>query len=470
MPLTDLSHPDTRLRERWNAQLRHGADGTPKLPPAFVAEAGPRVWIIDVREDDELTGPQGHIPGVWRVPMAAIGEVARKLPAFAPVVLVCSDGARSMAAARYLLALGQTTVAAMAGGMAAWRSEGYGASRDPASVERSLAAPAPGHGSDRRPLDAGGKKGPLTREAIEEHVGDPAKVRRVKLAAVLLASQTMCVDGREDRAIIGTPGGDSGELLLGLAAVEQLTGRRVDVGHVPTLSRAFADTFGGIYLHTDNYALNALARALRADPRLSGAVESLHNIDDWMAFLRRPPAALQEALLEHLLQPDHIGCGHLKLALQNPDVYGIRVELLTAYFRDFYTQLWRGAPDLVWTVLGGKHAEGAVVNVTLEGELWPFSQVPMLTPSVGGSQMFVNHPQVVAYMRAQVARFYESRANNLLPLGKGDGDKLTEAIPELGGVQAGETLRALAGGLPTFAIHFMPDGTISVSEGEPIPG
>ena len=61
------------------------------------------------------------------------------------------------------------------------------------------------------------------------------------------------------------------------------------------------------------------------------------------------------------------------------------------------------------------------MNVTMEGELQPFSEVPMIAPSIGGTQMFVNHPQVVTYLREQTAHFLITKVNHLLPLGKGVG-------------------------------------------------
>ncbi len=470
MPLSDLSNPDILLRENWLAQLRHGADGTPLLPPAFVAEAGPRVWIIDVREDDELTGALGHIPGVSRMPLPRVGEVAKALTAYTPVVLVCSDGERSSTGVRYLSALGMTTVAALDGGMVHWRAKGYAVSRDSLVIDRVLKKPAPGHGSDGRLLSGKSKEKHLSREAIEAHLGDPSKVRRVKLGAFLLATQTSCVDGREDRAIIGTPGGDAGELLLGLAAVETVTKREVSLDKVPELARAFADTFGGIYLHTDNHALNRLARSLRSDDRLAAAVEPLRTIDDWERFLRKPPESLRAALLEHLCQPDHVGCGHLKLSLLNPEDYQVRGALITSFFEAFYTGLWQGAPDLAWVVLGGDHAEGAVVQVTQEESLQPFTEVPMIAPSIGGVQMFVNHPEVVAYLREQTAHFLVHRIGALLGVTETEQGALLEQIPQIGAAQAGATLKELAAGLPVFDAHFGRDGRVKVTEAGHIEG
>lgn len=464
MPLSDLSNPDVLLRERWAAQRRSGTDGTPLLPSSFVAEAGPRVWIVDVRDPQELLGPLGHIPGVWRMPMDRIADVASVLTAYTPIVLVCSDGVRSSTGARYLSSLGMTTVAALDGGMIGWKANGYGVSRDETIAERVLSHPAPGHGSDGRLLGGMSQKKHLSKAAIEAHLGDPAKVRRVKLAAFLLATKTSCVDGREDRAIIGTPGGDAGELILGLAAVESVISQEVPPEHISGLAQAFADTFGGIYLHTDNHALNRLTRSLRSDERLADSVAGLKTIEHWERFLRRPPEPLRSALLEHLVQPDHVGCGHLKLALTNPEAYRVRPALVRNFFEAFYRGLWNGSPDLHWVVLGGEHAEGAVVQVTLEEELQPFSAIPMIAPSIGGVQMFVNHPQVVGYLRQQTAHFLANRVGRLLNLPADAEEQLLTRIPEIGDVQAGATLAALAGGLPIFEAHFDLAGRVMVRE------
>lgn len=469
MPLTDLSNLDVRLRNHWDSELQRTADGAPTLPPSFVATAGPRVWLVDVRDDAELTGSDGHVPGVSRAPFRELGEVASRLPPETPVILICDDGARSSIGARFLAQLGMTSVASMQGGMRRWRAEGFVASRTPKVLSRRLEAPKAGAGSDGRLLNlpAGDRK--LSKERIIEHVGDLANVRWAKLASVLVNRQTTCVDGREDGAIIGTPGGDAGELLLGLTASEQVGNTKVDLSKVPDLVRAFADTFGGLYLHTDNHALNRLARALRADNRLEWAVSHLTTVSQWVKFLRRPPEVLRGAVLEHMLKPEHVGCGHIKLALMNADTYGIRPELITAFFSSFFQGLWEGASDLTWVVLGGDHAEGAVVNVTVEGELGPFSPVPLVAPLSGGVQMFVNHPQAVGYLRRQSARFLSGPVSNLLPTGPKDHKNLLEAIPELGGAQTLATLKALAAGLPVFEARFEPGGGLEVTQGDSIP-
>jgi len=469
MPLSDLSKPEVLFRETWDAHARRSADGTPILPASFVARADARVWTVDVREDHELTGPHGHVPGTLRYPLAKIGDLHTLLPTSTAVVLVCDDGRRSGTAARYLTELGMSYVAAMDDGMSGWRTQGYVVSRDPAARSRHVTIPAPNTGSDGRPLVAAAGDRHLDGDRILEHLGEAMNVTRVKLAGLLTASKTSCVDGREPRASIGTPGGDAGELVLGLAAAEKVGGATLDLGNMGTITQAFADAFGGIYLHTDNHAVNRLVQTLRGDPRLESAVAGRNTIAEWETFLRRPPIEVREALLEHLGDPSHVGCGHLKLALNNPDTYGIRPEIVRHFFRAFYEALWAGASDFEWVVLGGDHAEGAVVNVTQEGDLTPFAEVPMVAPSIGGVQMFVNHPEVIGYLRQQTAHLLHGRLGHLVSLGKTDAAGLAGTIGEMGGEQAMATLKALAAGLPLFDAHFGLDGKVSVTQSGSIP-
>ncbi|CAN0544612.1 unnamed protein product, partial [Laminaria digitata] len=172
MPLSDLSKPEVLFRETWDAHARRSADGTPILPASFVARADARVWTVDVREDHELTGPHGHVPGTLRYPLAKIGDLHTLLPTSTAVVLVCDDGRRSGTAARYLTELGMSYVAAMDDGMSGWRTQGYVVSRDSGARSRHVTIPAPNTGSDGRPLVAAVGDRHLDGQRILAHLGE----------------------------------------------------------------------------------------------------------------------------------------------------------------------------------------------------------------------------------------------------------------------------------------------------------
>lgn len=166
------------------------------------------------------------------------------------------------------------------------------------------------------------RSGPHDAAAIAEHLADPASVRWVSAHELLGAGTQGCIDGRATSPVVGTPGGDAGELVLALAALEQATGDGVDLDHVDRLFAAYTEEFGRFYLHTDEHALEALEHRLAEDPRFAAVKGSLHGVDAIEELVRRPPPALQPALLDHLTAPEAVGCGHLRLAMQNPEEYG----------------------------------------------------------------------------------------------------------------------------------------------------
>ena len=109
-------------------------------------------------------------------------------------------------------------------------------------------------------------------------------------------------------------------------------------------------------------------------------------------------------------------------------------------------------------MLGGDHGEGAVVEVHVEGELWPYTRIPLLSPMFEGMQMFVLHPQVSNYLRRQRAAFLAHELSDL----RLDEAKLAETICELGARQLGATASRLAGGLPMIEVRFNRRGEYSV--------
>lgn len=430
------------------------AAGVPRVATEFVAEQGQLVRILDVRDEAALTGPLGHIPAATHVPLECIGDVPKVLEPSTCVVLVSERGGRAGVAARMLEELGMQRVAAMEGGMIAWKQLGFTTLRDAASYRKTLVALQPGIGRDGRPLVSVEPGTQLTAHHIAEHVGESTSVRWVKLGAFLLHGKRSCVDGRDSAGVIGTPGGDAGELLLALAAIERLESKQFSGADVERILLEHVDTFGRFYMHSDVGAMNKLiVEGYRQDPRIAPHIKHVDSATDWRAFHLRPPEHLRAAILEHVTRPEVMGCGHLRFAM-TVDSYHVRPALSRAFLEAFHRLRWAGAPELDWTVLGGAHAEGAVVNITVDGSLHSYTRVPLVAPNVGGVQIFVNHPQVTSFLRRELAAsLCESRAS------AADEQALTAAIEELGALQGTQTLVRLANGLPVFEIRFTHDGT-----------
>lgn len=78
--------------------------------------------IIDVRGNDEFTGPLGHIPGALNIPLSDIPTRLSEIQACAgnPIILVCRTDKRSAQAARLLAESNMQHLHVLRGGMEGW--------------------------------------------------------------------------------------------------------------------------------------------------------------------------------------------------------------------------------------------------------------------------------------------------------------------------------------------------------------
>lgn len=447
IPEIGAAHPAERMfRVNWITAEFRSPSGIPLLTADYVSRLGRAVRLVDLRTEEEIAGPLGYIPGSDWLPEETAHAALAALPDDDPVVLISRGGERAGALAFRLEQQGKRFVAALFGGVLAWRQVGLSTSRDREILGRpGVLRPARASWESSKKI--------LTRGDIEAHLGDARSLRWLKIAALLVSGRLSCVDGRDDSGVMGTPGGDAGEFLLSLAALERVTGKALDDATLHALLLRRLDAFGRFYFHTDVTASNALIGALRADRRFDATLANVSGPLEWRRFMESPPESVREALIEHMSVPAHLGCGHLRLALTNPDRYGVRPALIGAFLRSFLSLRWQGHEDNEIAVLPGGHAEGAVVNVVVDHEVDAFSRIPLVSPMAEGSQMFINHPQVSGFLRSQVARFLQ-RQGDLVALGRGGERELNEAIEAMGATQLGHTLSALAQGLPIFELRF----------------
>jgi len=453
-PIGSVPPAERMLRANWLSHVEHSTSGSPLVWPEFVARQGSSVRLIDVREADELVGPLGHIPGVDWVPQDQVLSLVGRVGKDDLVVLVSRAGERSAPLAKQLSAQGMRYVASMVGGMVSWKYLGFQTARDAAILARR---------DQLRAMSASPEvEHPLSAGAVEAHLGDPTSLRWMRVAALALHGRQSCVDGRDETGVIGTPGGDSGELLLGLAALERVTGSKLSSVQVQAIFTRRLETFGRFYLHGDIHAANALIDSMRTDHRLDAAIDKVRDSQTWRSFFNAPPPHVREAILEHMLNPKHVGCGHMRLAMLSPEVYGARRELVDSLLRCFYRSRWNGAVETEYEVLAGAHQEGAVVNIRVEDPVRSFSMIPLVSPTANGNQMFVNHPQVSARQREELAHFL-SLQSDVADVARTHAPILIEEIGQLAGIQLLETLTRLAPGLPIYDVEFGRQGTFHVT-------
>lgn len=449
---------------------RSGA-GTNEVTPAWLAEHHCEVRVVDVREPEERTGALGHIAGAEHVPLRSLLEAAAAWRRDEPVVLVCRSGRRTARAVETLEAIGFRHAAHLAGGMVAWRAGGYFTTRSEAGGGAPGAAhPSPGERAIGGPAHAAHAahaihptppRRPVSAEDLRAFMSDPTTVHWLPAAALMLTGTESCIDGRDDHPVLGTPGGDAGELVLALSALETVSGRRIDESRLAALFEAYAEAFGRFYLHTDRHALHRLAESLRADARFTDAGALVANEHAVEALVRQPPPALARPLLDHLVAPEHVGCGHLRLMLQHPAEYGVRREVVEGVLRAAFRRGWRWPEALHFVVLDGDHDERAVVRVVLEREVHAYTRVPTIAPHAHGIGLFVYHPQVAAFVRRENASFLlehemELVGRHVLP------ERFQRVVSVLADHQLETTRRHLAAELPVYDLHFDGRGHASV--------
>lgn len=436
-----------------NEDLRDGLvfdrspGGVPEVDAAWLLEEHCNVRVVDVREASERFGPLGAIPWGTHVPLDQLLEAAARWDPDEPIVLVCRSGRRTARGVRMLEDIGFSRVASLAGGMLIWRAHHDGDASYP------LTSRPPMRETEATPPESAHVAGPLDRAAVLSALRDESQVRWVKAAGLLMQGTQSCVDGREPRPVVGTPGGDAGELLLALAALERVSGEEVVADRVGPIVDAFISAFGRFYIHTDTHALEALGHHFSSE--LSADLTA-DDADAMEAFVRHPPRHLEEPLLDALTDARHVGCGHLRLVLTHDEEYGVREDLTRTLLREVYLRLWRGdAIDFV--VLEGEHHEGAVVNVLLDREVHAFTRVPTVSPRVGSVALFINHPQVSAWLRGQNARFF-FEIDPWLHQSDERRARFLETLSELGDAHLRITLGYLAAEIPVYEAHVSEDG------------
>jgi len=401
-----------------------------------------RVRIVDVRQHAELEGELGRIARSEWAPLEALETHAARWSTHEPIVLVDRSGRRASHAQQQLVGLGFQRVASLTGGMLAWRSEGLPAALGAIAIagvdEATSEAIEPVAGVDR----------------VRTRLADPSKIQWVTVASILGAGTEQCIDGRAGGPIVGTPGGDTGELALALSALEHTARREVPIAAVAPTLAAYAQGFGRFYMHTDVHALTRLANVLMEDPRFAQArAEGRLTPETIEAFVRQPPVELEGALLEQLTRPEHVGCGHLRLMLEHPSEYGARRELVEAVVRESYRLGWAHPELLSFAVLEGEHEESAVVRVWLDQPIHAYTRVPTFPAASGESTaFFVAHPEVSAFLRRELGSFLVENATEL-GLRAPDVVPFQHELEALADRQVAATLRHLAREVPVYDVH-----------------
>lgn len=112
-------HLEGEAAPEW-APVERMPGGVPEIGLEWVYANLGEFRVIDVREEDEFTGPLGHIEGAELVPLGTVEHSAADWNRGEEIVVVCRSGGRSGRAALVLEAMGFDHVVSMRGGMLQW--------------------------------------------------------------------------------------------------------------------------------------------------------------------------------------------------------------------------------------------------------------------------------------------------------------------------------------------------------------
>ena len=109
--------------DQW-APVQRSYAGLPELEPEWVAAHLNELVVIDVRNADEVIGPDGAIPGSRNLPLPQLPADLDQLDPAAATVICCHSGSRSALATQQLIKAGFVQVANLRGGLRAWHLQG----------------------------------------------------------------------------------------------------------------------------------------------------------------------------------------------------------------------------------------------------------------------------------------------------------------------------------------------------------
>lgn len=293
---------------------------------------------------------------------------------------------------------------------------------------------------------------------IAQYLKQEGVVKWVPVGSLLQEEYDACVDGRDTRPIVGNPGGDVSRLAEAVIAVGAVAGRHFNPGEILKIFDWYIGHVGQFYMHTDTHAMEHLAEFLNEGygaKRMKG--KKFVNAEEMYSYVMNPDPREQVFLSRYLLDPRFVGCGHMKLMMSNPHLYGMSEKVLRSLSVAFFDMLWNDsekAKQLVYPCLQGDHKEGAVVNVVVGGgEMTDSTMVPMVAPTDGKVSIFVNHPQVVKYLHKKVAYLLAKEGKSIIKDLEVDPTVVVAHMEQLQNEGVRQTVSALAWGLPVYTFE-----------------
>ena len=239
--------------------------------------------------------------------------------------------------------------------------------------------------------------------SIRNLIGDASSLTYVPIEK----SSFKCLDGRYNKPVLSTTGGDAGEFILALNIFEDLLNENnnnntillnqedVDFILYKFINQSNSQPF---YMCTDDNAINHIEKELQ--------IEGLNIIN--------PRENIKNDLFNLITESENIGDLHIRLMLKYPEKYGIRKDLITMFLNSFYKLYWNNKnikDKMELDILSGDHNENAFIEVRSENECQKEKIAPLIPTQDKFISVFVHHLDAVSIKRKVIAEFFKDKSN-----------------------------------------------------------
>lgn len=236
---------------------------------------------------------------------------------------------------------------------------------------------------------AAGFDDPLTQIELEDHIGEPSNIEWAHVMQQYFAS----TDSRGQERQLGTLGGDLGEFLIVLAAIEEETGAQFTTAQVLQKFKIYLTVMSKdkFYFDTDLSGISNLKKACVC-PQL--------NIAD-------PPESKKEILKNATHVADSQGNEFFKKLTEDSSAFGIRQELVFSVLDAFFDVMWLKSDPLhrrvrFMLMKGDLNTKGFIM-VKTPGYCNAQLLAPMISPELCQKQMGIYHGDAAVLARTEIA-------------------------------------------------------------------
>jgi len=234
-----------------------------------------------------------------------------------------------------------------------------------------------------------GFEDPLTQSELEDHIGEPTNIEWTHVMQQSFGS----IDPRGQERQLGTLGGDLGEFLIVLGAIEANSGKNFSSAQVLHKFKTYLTVMSKdkFYFDTDVNGLNNFKKACSC-PQL--------NIAD-------PPDSKKDILKTAGHDAASQGNEFFKKLLTDPTPFSIRRELAESVLDAFFDVMWAKSDPLhrriKFVLTKGPLDPKGFIMVKTPGYCNAQLLAPMISPELCQKQMGIYHGDAAVLSRTEIA-------------------------------------------------------------------